>query len=86
MGHPQVHKCGLSGAVAGGAWAVMPPAYGLGRFVEGIAVVAGMLLSVGPVEAEPVVFVFGGAVALRFLRGGGGAWRCHGQKCGAGEE
>jgi hypothetical protein len=48
--------------------------------------IAVLLVLVVPVEAEPVVFVVGGAVALRFLRGEGGAWRCHGQKCGAGED
>jgi len=67
----------LFGAVAGGAWGVVPPAYGPGEIVERVVFVALMFFFVGLVEAEPVVFLVG-AGTLLLMRGEGGAWSCHG--------
>ncbi len=68
---------GLLCAVAGRAGLVVPPAYGTGEFVEGVVFVAFLFFFVGPVEAEPVVFV-DGSVSLRLMRGEGAGRRCQG--------
>jgi hypothetical protein len=57
---------------AGACWAgaVMPPAYGLGKLLERVVVLALMLLLVGPMETEPSVFVVG-TIVLRLWSGEG---------------